>query len=316
MPNSLPRVFLLACVFYVLANLAARPFKIVETTPDMPINPTVMIIGSSVVAVPLFKLDHEKPGVPFRAYLKEHPVMTVPSFETTLAKYGLRDATVYSAASLGQMLDRSLCLLEQCVKEEHRPKLVMLAVAPVCLFLEDQTKVAKPEQPKNLLMQAKQCVKDILHLHTERTSVQKEVAGLVGDAYFELGLKEDEGARWNRSLSEYAAYYSCDFSKYRVEQLKQFVALCRQHKIKLLVVTSPLDRENLALMTRISYEQYVEKLKSCLDKNCGFIDLGRSQEFERADYFDPAHCNGTGGRKMVDLITPKMAQMLTDQPSR
>ncbi len=88
---------------------------------------------------------------------------------------------------------------------------------------------------------------------------------------------------------------------------KQFftklVALCKLEKIKLIILNMPLTKENMTLMPAGSYERYISLL-NVEAKQYGFplIDLNKNPQFIRSDFYDTAHMNSTGGKKLLDIL--------------
>ncbi len=308
-------VFVIACILYLMVNLGSAFLKSTSAEPKavMPLNPPVMFIGSSVLAIPFFKLDYAKPHFPIQKFLKQHPISRVNTLERMLANNGNANVAVFSAASLGQMLDQSLSFLETELRGSHRPKIIVLGVAPICFLNGDTDPQVESKQTRLAILSKsiKQRLKPLFQLHSDRDTALPEFSRFLNATYFSLGLVEPEKRRWDRSQADYKIFYARGISKFRLDQLIHFTSICRSRNIRLLVVSSPLSKQNLQLMKDVSYEQYATALKTTLDHRCDFLDLGQSPQFSDGDFYDPAHANESGGKKMLNLIAPRLVCLLS-----
>lgn len=85
--------------------------------------------------------------------------------------------------------------------------------------------------------------------------------------------------------------------------LKKLVEFCKQEGICLVVVNMPLTRENLSLMPPGSYENYLTTVRQTAEKaGDTFVDLNEDPHFVHTDFYDTAHMNSSGGKKLLDIL--------------
>jgi hypothetical protein len=83
----------------------------------------------------------------------------------------------------------------------------------------------------------------------------------------------------------------------------KLLTLCKHENIKLLIVNMPLTRENRILMPSGSYERYMNLLET-ESNNYDFplLDLNKCPQFIHSDFYDTAHMNSAGGKKLLDIL--------------
>jgi hypothetical protein len=86
--------------------------------------------------------------------------------------------------------------------------------------------------------------------------------------------------------------------------LRKLVDLCNQGHIQLIIVNMPLTKENVAIMPNGCYEHYLAVAQS-IAKAGGvkFLDLNADQNFLHGDFYDTAHMNSAGGKKLLDILS-------------
>ncbi len=85
--------------------------------------------------------------------------------------------------------------------------------------------------------------------------------------------------------------------------LDKLLTLADGRKIKPILLNMPLTPENLALMPPGSYERYLDCLRTMAKThNVPLVDLNGDSRFVHSDFYDTAHMNATGGRKLLDAI--------------
>lgn len=86
--------------------------------------------------------------------------------------------------------------------------------------------------------------------------------------------------------------------------LNKIVDFCRRQNIQLIILNMPLTKENLALMPVGSYERYRTKIsQTALEAGCPYVDLNNEKVFAHSDFYDTAHMNSKGGKKLLDIIS-------------
>jgi hypothetical protein len=113
-------------------------------------------------------------------------------------------------------------------------------------------------------------------------------------------------AEWADNRAEYKRRYRTAHESLmgtEFEFLRKSAELAKKNKIELLIVNMPLTPENRELMPAGLFEDYRARLgQFCKEHAITFVDLDGNPKFVRADYYDTAHMNGTGGKKLADTI--------------
>lgn len=85
--------------------------------------------------------------------------------------------------------------------------------------------------------------------------------------------------------------------------LEETLKLAHDQGIGVVMVNMPLTKANHALMQPGSYERYHDTIKAaCARHNIPLVDLDGSADFSEADFYDTAHMNSSGGRKMLEAL--------------
>lgn len=83
----------------------------------------------------------------------------------------------------------------------------------------------------------------------------------------------------------------------------KLVNLCKQEKISLIVLNMPLTPENVAIMPKGSYERYLAYVQQTTSAaGFRFLDLNCYPRFDHGDFYDTAHMNSRGGKKLLDIL--------------
>jgi len=83
----------------------------------------------------------------------------------------------------------------------------------------------------------------------------------------------------------------------------KLLTLCKHENIKLIIVNMPLTPENKDLMPPESYQRYMNVLKTESNNyNFPLLDLNKCPQFIHSDFYDTAHMNSAGGKKLLDLL--------------
>jgi len=90
----------------------------------------------------------------------------------------------------------------------------------------------------------------------------------------------------------------------QAEFLRKALQICKERGIKVVVLNMPLTPENLALMPPGSYEQYLNTVRDCsAAQGFPFEDLNSDKRFGHSDFYDTAHMNASGGKKLAEAIS-------------
>lgn len=90
----------------------------------------------------------------------------------------------------------------------------------------------------------------------------------------------------------------------QIAYFDHFLQMQKKLGVKVILVNMPLSKENMSLLPKSSYKQYLATVKS-LAKIYGvsFLDYNQDPRFGSGDFFDTAHLNGIGSKKLVEFIS-------------
>jgi hypothetical protein len=133
------------------------------------------------------------------------------------------------------------------------------------------------------------------------------------NAGFMSGRTAEE--RFALSTNEYRKRYRGIDNKdlsLQIGFLEKTLATCKDRGIKVLLVNMPLSDVNRALLPEGFYSHFCKTvgLEAAKYPNVKFFDLGESAEFLHSDYWDTAHLNQFGGRKLLNHLLPEICQSL------
>jgi hypothetical protein len=130
--------------------------------------------------------------------------------------------------------------------------------------------------------------------------------------FFPIMYNEPVG--FNDNTPEYRRRYRSENEKlFRTQAvfLQKLADLLKERNIEMVLVNTPLTPENHALMPPGSYEKFRSYIAAFAEKNnVPLVDLDGQPQFAHTDYYDSAHMNGSGGKKMADAIIAS----LTSEP--
>jgi hypothetical protein len=293
-------------VINLLLTRFNKPPEFDHPTPSysrLPQRTDVTFLGSSVIATPIHFLEREisssSPNVcPFE----------VRYVESQLSNLEGKKSSVWSLAVPGQMLDESSLVFSQMLEAGKSPCYLILGIAPVALLESTKTSVLTQSNSSgtqggihSILNRFKGDIRSLALLYTERRETQGTLIKELARLYDQIGLTEPECMRWQRGLNDYVGRYAnCQLSQRKFDQLEQIAKRCQQNSTQLIIVSAPLHKDNRALM-KFSYESYSKRLQN-VAYGCKILDLGEKDDFQYQDYFDPAHLNAQGGKKMLKMI--------------
>jgi hypothetical protein len=111
---------------------------------------------------------------------------------------------------------------------------------------------------------------------------------------------------WEDNSTEYKKRYRAPNENMVQTQfwfLQRMCELANQKGIKVVIVNMPLTPQNHDLMPAGSYAKYMSRLQTTAKNyGCDFMDLDTSGRFDMKDYYDTAHMNSSGGRKLIDVL--------------
>lgn len=120
--------------------------------------------------------------------------------------------------------------------------------------------------------------------------------------------------RWSNSVKEYRRrYHGIGDKDLSIQEgfLNKVLAVCAERHIKVVLVNMPLAQKNRDLMPPEFYKAFRAKIATIAHRpDVKLVDLADSPDFTEADFWDTAHLNHFGGRKLINHIAPEIAEEL------
>lgn len=92
------------------------------------------------------------------------------------------------------------------------------------------------------------------------------------------------------------------------EYLAKTLNQLQEQGVEVLLVNMPLTAANIKLMPPGSYGEYMNLLSTDAEKyGCTLLDLNDGKTFVTANFKDPVHMNGSGGKVLIDQIAAKLS---------
>ena len=90
--------------------------------------------------------------------------------------------------------------------------------------------------------------------------------------------------------------------------LQRLADVCKQNKIKLVLLQMPITRKNVKLLKPALYNAYNTDLQLLAERNnLPLMDLCQFEDYDQSDYKDTVHLNGYGGKKFVDNLVSHLS---------
>ncbi len=129
-----------------------------------------------------------------------------------------------------------------------------------------------------------------------------------------ISRASNETKDWRYSLFQYNMnYFLIDQSRFDRQEnaLIKLLELAKARHIEVLVVNMPLAPVNLDLMPPGFYRKYQERVsKLCSKHHASFLDLQKDKSFTHSHFGDVAHLNASGGKILIERITPPILHLL------
>jgi hypothetical protein len=132
-------------------------------------------------------------------------------------------------------------------------------------------------------------------------------------------VSTDETAeRFRKSHDEYVNAYSLlnktNLHLIEYDFLHRFMHLMNASGTYFIVLNMPLTEMNKQLLPPQFYDSFVSEVQSSAkEANAPFVNLDSSKLFELPDYYDAAHLNASGARKLLDAIGPYVRNKFSPQ---
>ncbi len=299
--------------------------------------PSIVLLGSSLMMFPFWSLDRDLDSrLPD---IFHHHVSR--ALERELKGRNWQEPSVFSFAIFGQMLSDAYIYVSEFLTGDKKPDWIIYGIAPRDFSDHDLASATATMTfkrlvgPENLGKYASvylpgwQDKADFLAAHAcffygKRWRLQQEVQKGVNKAYALVGLNASspdrartesqagfvlDGSpefRWASSTNEYRRRYTdIDGKNLNVQMgfLDNMLALCQERGIKVMLINMPLTETNRSLLPKGFYTGFRARIAKAADRpGVKFLDLGESADFVRADYWDTAHLNHAGARKLLPHI--------------
>lgn len=309
--------------------------------------PDIVLLGSSLMMYPFWAMDKERdPSIPdiFHHHYSY-------SLQDALAKDGLPHQSVYSLAIFGQMASDAFIYVDEFLKGNRKPDVLVYGLAPRDFSDADLPGPMSTFTFKRLVNltnfgryaplylpewqdKADFLASHLCYFYGRRWHLQRDIergvhrlyaaAGLDGDK--SMGAKPQHQAgfmlsgssadRFKESIEEYRRLYHGIRGKSLEMQmgfLDRLLKICKQRGIKVIVVNMPLTAVNRDLLPTGFYDEFSRRI-AALANNTGaqFVDLGSSPEFQQdTDFWDTTHLNHFGGHKLISRLLPVLKSDLS-----
>ncbi len=122
----------------------------------------------------------------------------------------------------------------------------------------------------------------------------------------------DKDREFTDNTQEYAARYSSRHDKIfntEKEFFKRFLDSAREADVRLVVVNMPLTNVNVSLVPPGVYDEYRQFVKQATTER-GFVyhDFFGDERFTSNVFYDTAHMNAEGGKRLVNAVVDLMMQ--------
>ena len=308
--------------------------------------PTVVLLGSSLIMHPFWAMDAELGDVGDIFHHHESYRLA-----RDLQQGGVDITSVYSLAVFGEMISDAYIYVNDFLKGDKTPKLVVFGIAP-----RDFSDADLPAPTASFTFKRLVGLKNIgryaseympgwqereefvashtCYLYGKRWRLSHETTKSVAKGFAKFGIASDTAEvapaagfmlggtrdeRFKISTKEYTRRYQGIGEKdlsLQLGFLNKILETCKNRGIKLVMVNMPLTEVNRALLPAGFYDRYrdqVSQLASNYSDNTKFVDLGTSPAFKDHDYWDTAHLNHLGGHKLLNAIEPVIFQSLRDK---
>ncbi len=100
-------------------------------------------------------------------------------------------------------------------------------------------------------------------------------------------------------------YLPANFERFEKEKVsfQNMLATCKKNGIRMIVVNMPITSENKKLIPEKLYARYQNEIcKMPAQNGDEMLDLDASDAFKLTDFYDSAHVNAQGGKKVQELM--------------
>lgn len=120
------------------------------------------------------------------------------------------------------------------------------------------------------------------------------------------------------NIADFKNCYLMSYNPYRpglykpqLKFLDRFLKIARERNIEVVLVNMPLRQDSFPLMPPNFHNMYMQDVQTLATANgAHFIDL-QTDKFNDKDYDDQVHLNGLGASKLVEVLTPQIAPVVS-----
>jgi len=358
--------FFLALALFVVANFAAvianksLIFSVKENTAvfqaaDSAVNqyealkkaPDIVLLGSSLVATPLWWADRDiVPNI--KDFYHHHDAIT---FNQALRASGNKEEA-YAFALPGAMVSDMYLIVDKIFQSKKKPDVVVLGISardmmddlltgetrtPVFSRLSDLSDfkgnldlyLSTPQEKLDFALN------NLVFLYGKRYRYQLKVSQFCEKTMNKIPFLKDPEAQklasqaketqplfatglgtrqemWDQSRKEYQKRYE-HFNKQQFDKQTIFLAKllerARERDIKIVLVNMPLSQMNKSLMPTGLYDAYYQSVSSLAkSKGASFLDFNQGDLVAENLFLDTAHMNAEGGRKLCGELAAYLSK--------
>ncbi len=317
------------------ADSAVNQYEALKKTPD------IVLLGSSLVATPLWWADRDiVPNI--KDFYHHHDAVT---FNQALRASGKKE-DAYAFALPGVMVSDMYLIVDKIFQSSKKPNVVVMGISardmmddlltgetrtPVFSRLSDISDfkgnldlyLSSPAEKLDFALN------NLVFLYGKRYRYQLKVSQFCEKMMNKVPVLQapelqrlasqarekqplfatGQGTRqemWDQSRKEYAKRYE-HFNQQQFEKQSVFLGKllerAKQRNIRLVLINMPLSQENKSLMPPGLYDSYYKTVSSLASKNrATFLDFNQGDLIAEDLFLDTAHMNADGGRKLCDKI--------------
>lgn len=310
--------------------------QMTQTLKSIKDPPKMVLLGSSVMAMPFFLLDE-----------KEYPQNHVDYFERKFDVKSLddrlfagKDGSVFNMGTDAAMVSDCYLFTRKFLVAKNKPEWIILGLAPRDFSDTGPVKPSESSQFQEVSQLAdlpwtyeflpeaedklSYVISRLSFFYGQRGAVQTKVsdgfsklvsrlvktetqaASIAPVAATESFSETDPEKKWEASRKEYKRHYR-DLVPSRVQRsfgfLNSLLSLCNQEHVHILAINMPLSQDNRALLPKGFYADFRRQLKETTNvARTPYLDCSEDSAFSRSDFSDTAHLNDKGASKLTELI--------------
>lgn len=300
---------------------------------DLKEPPKLVLLGSSVIAVPFFLLDAEQyPETNSNYFFRGFDIKSLDA-----RFFDGKNNAVINMGTDAAMIADCYFLAHKFLLEKYKPGWIVLGVTPRDF---SDTGPLKPSDSSQFYALSRisdfpwvsqsylptyhekidYLIRHLFFFYAQQNNLQTQSRVRFEQLLQRISLRKDADLttavdsfsetnprkKWERSQKEYARHYQSLVPE-RISAsfgfLKMLIALCKEHHIQILLINMPLSVDNQELLPNGFYSNFREQLGEMADsESIPFVDCSEIAEFQNTDFSDGAHLNGFGAEKLLRNI--------------